>query len=231
MSKEIFFDINYQKHNIARLSHLDSLELDLRKKSVIEFGCGVGDHTYFYLTRGCNVLATDGRKELVEFVSNRYGVQTLVLNVENDINRINELPFFDIVHCYGLLYHIANPEEFIRSLKGKTDLFLLETCVSSDFHNDKENHVSEDSDNATQAISGIGCRPTRKWIAKILKETFDYVYFPLSQPSHHEFPTDWTIDFNDSEKLIRSVFIASTKNLDMNKNLTSILPQKYFRNV
>jgi hypothetical protein len=209
-----FFTSSYQQHNIARLSHLDSLGLDLQNKSVFEFGAGVGDHTYFYLLKKCLVTASDSRAELVEFISQRFGVGTLKLDVEKDLDTIVGLDTRDIFHCYGLLYHVSNPRDFLMALNGKCRVLLLETCVSNDFREDGPHVIAEDSANPTQASSGKGCRPTRRWIFETLKNVFPYVYVPQTQPDHTEFPKDWNVEYEDRSKLIRAVFIASQNQID-----------------
>jgi 2-polyprenyl-3-methyl-5-hydroxy-6-metoxy-1,4-benzoquinol methylase len=183
-----FLSKHYQMHNVARLSHLESLGLPLKSRSVIEFGAGIGDHTFYYLTKGCRMVTTDVRSELVEFIKKRFDVEAFIINAEKDIDKIRKFEKCDIVHCYGLLYHIQNPMEFLRSLNDKCDLLLLETCVSHDLREDGAYIVSEDVENPTQAVSGNGCRPTRKWIYDILKQNFPFVYFPKTQPDHPEFP-------------------------------------------
>lgn len=110
----IFLEREYQRHTVARLAHLDSLNLPIRGKRVLEVGAGIGEHTLFYLHRECEVVVTDGRPELVQFIRNRLAVTTHVLDVETELDKLTTLGTFDILHCYGLLYHIANPEEFLR---------------------------------------------------------------------------------------------------------------------
>lgn len=226
--EKTFFSSDYQLHNIARLKHLDSLGLDLYNKTVIEFGAGIGDHTYFYLLKNCEVLSTDARPELVKYIEKRFGNKTMVLNIETEINKILDLPKFDVIHCYGLLYHISNPEEFIRSLKGKGSLLIIETCVSSDSKPAGNYIISEDKRDPTQAYSGKGSRPTREWIFDILKEIYPFVYLPKTQPNHTEFPKDWTIDsLNLQSDLKRAIFIASEKVLNLD-TLTPSIPLIYF---
>jgi cyclopropane fatty-acyl-phospholipid synthase-like methyltransferase len=225
--EDYFLTKQYQLHNIVRLKHLDSLGLDLYGKKVIEFGAGIGDHTYFYLLKNCDVTSTDARSELVDIIEKRFGNKTMVINVETNLQKVLGLPKFDIIHCYGLLYHIHNPEEFLRSLKGKGSLLLLETCVSSDFKKEMNYIVEEDNNDPTQAFSGKGSRPTRSWIFKLLKEIFPFVYTPLTQPDHVEFPKDWNINFNDSPfNLKRAIFIASETELQQS-SLTDVLPKIY----
>ena len=225
--EEFFLGKRYQLHNIARLKHLDSLGLDLFGKTVIEFGAGIGDHTYYYLLKNCKVLSSDARCELIDFINKRFGNETMVLNIETEIEKILKLPKFDIIHCYGILYHLCNPEQFLRSLRGKGQLLLLETCVSNDFYESGNYKVIEDKKNPTQSFSGIGSRPTRKWIFSLLNEIFPYVYIPKTQPDHPEFPKDWTSDsFSMKNELIRAIFIGSEKEL-RNNLLTKELLKKY----
>lgn len=211
--KEIRFFLkpHYQKINVARLQHLESLGLDLSKKSVIEFGAGIGDHTLFYLFKNCNILPTEGREVLVKYIAERFGIETMTIDIERDIEIIKSLPHFDIIHCYGILYHINNPGEFIDLMKNIGDILILETCVSPDSYEQGEYIISEIKENPTQAISGNGCRPSRKWIFERLKDNFRYVYMPVTQPKHEQFPVDWNNIIIKGKQLIRSVFIASHK--------------------
>jgi len=221
-----FLGRSYQMHNVARLAHLDSLGLDLSKKEVLEIGAGIGDHTYFYLIKGCEVTATDARPESIKIIKQRFEINAFELNVEKQLDKLKQLERFDIIHCYGLLYHIKNPKEFLLSLKGKCDLFLLETCVSHDFRTSGDYIVEEDKNNPTQAFSGLGCRPTRDWIESVLRQTFTYVYFPDSQPNHSEFPKDWSVPVEDREKFIRAIYVCSSTEL-ANPNLTNVRPILY----
>lgn len=217
---------DYQQHNVARLSHLESLNLDLKKKTVLEFGSGIGDHSIFYLYKGCKVVASDARIELVKYIKERLGIECLKFDAENDLPKLKSLPKFDLIHCYGLLYHINNPEEFILKIANNTDLLLLETCVSPDSATYGPNFIEEPKKDPTQAISGLGCRPTRQWILDVLQQQFKFVYFPKTQPDHPEFPKDWTSPPPSKKTLIRAIFIASKNELN-NTNLTNMLPTKY----
>lgn len=216
----------YQLHNVARLKHLDQLNLDFKNKSVLEIGAGIGDHTYYLLIKGAKVTSTDARPELVEQIKNRFAVETFVLDVEKDLDKLKSLPKFDIIYCYGLLYHISNPEEFLSSLRGKAGLLLLETCVSNDLRPENNYIVDENISDPTQASSGKGCRPSRSWIEKVLKKTFNYVYYPIMQPDHSEFPKDWSIEHEDRLEVIRAIYVASENEIN-NKLLIEEKPVLY----
>ena len=172
------------------MQHLESLDLPLSNKRVVDLGAGIGDHTLFYLFKNCKVLPIDGRDELVNFISKRFEIESLKIDFENEIDNLKEIGVFDITHCYGLLYHLSKPSEFLSYVSKLGNILLLETCVSPDNSSDPINSINEDKFNSTQALSGIGCRPTRKWIITELKKYFEYVYLPITQPNHIQFPLD-----------------------------------------
>jgi len=121
---------------------------------------------------------------------------------------------FDLVHCYGLLYHLRNPDQALEFLSQNTKrLLLLETCVS---FGDQEqvNTVNELQTDPTQACSGTGCRPTRPWVFHRLKELFEFVYLPKTQPNHEEFPLDWSDPKSCKAPFSRAVFIAARAKLE-----------------
>lgn len=222
-----FNNLHYQKHNIARLNHLDKLGFDFNQKTVLEFGAGTGDHTYYLLIKGAKVFATDGRPELIDTIKSRFPVEVANIDAEKETHRLSLLQKFDIIYCYGFLYHLSNPEEFLDAIKGISDLLLLETCVSGDQMEDGIYLVNENSKNLTQALSGKGCRPTRNWIFKKLKQNYNFVYIPKSQPEHPEFPKDWNISYYNSDyNLIRAIFIASNYRIE-NEKLQDYLPKSY----
>ena len=89
-------------------------------------------------------------------------------------------------------------------------MLLLETCVSSDERVSDPYVVSEVKSHLSQATSGEGCRPSRAWLEKVLKEKFKFVYFPKTQPKHSEFKNDWTKPLDDrGSNYVRCIFIAS----------------------
>ena len=58
-----FHSWHYLRHNARRLEHLASLQIPIRGKSVLEIGAGIGDHSSYYLDRGCTVTSrTRGRR-------------------------------------------------------------------------------------------------------------------------------------------------------------------------
>ena len=207
-----FFNQHYARHNEARLKHLASLGLPLNGRSVLEVGAGPGHHTGFYVQRGCRVVATDARVECTQEIASKFpSVRTAVIDM-NHAWALQALGKFEIVHCYGLLYHLEDPESAIREMAFVcTDLLLLETCVSA--RGNSINLVPEVEADYTQSITGQGCRPGREWVFSMLQREFPFVYQTRTQPDHEEFPVDWE-NGAQGEGLIRIVTVASRTKLD-----------------
>lgn len=225
----------YQRHNQRRLEHLASLRLDLAGKPVLEAGAGTGDHTFFFLDRGCLVVSLEARAENCEVfaesmraaASSGYAKASRVKLVQGDVESLHEVVTedFDIVYCYGLLYHLEDPAAALSALAGRClDLFLLESCVSFGAH-EALNAISEPRADPTQSYRGGGCRPTRPWIMNRLKALFPHVYVPRTQPAHEEFPLDWEGE-QPVGQLTRATFVASRRPI-VNELLLDHLPNHY----
>jgi SAM-dependent methyltransferase len=223
MTIDEFHTAGYLQHNHCRQAHLASLGLDLERKTVLELGAGVGDHSTFWLKRGCRVTCVEARTENVERLRE---AQPEVKVIQCDLDR-PELPVdtYDVVYAYGILYHLKDPAGALRRwaqvCKG---LLLLETCVSPE-SGPAIYLMQEKIENATASFNGTGCRPTRQWILDELRKWFRHVYLPLSQPRHEEFPLDW--GHVRGNGLVRAVFVASRTELE-NPVLTEILPWMQF---
>jgi hypothetical protein len=198
----------YQRHNLRRQEHLATLGLKIAGRSVLEVGAGIGDHTSFFIDRGCTVTATDARPDNLAVLSRRFpGVRTLLFDADRSVPR--ELSAHEIVYAYGVLYHLRRPAQGLASLASLCSaMLLLETCVS---YGDESaiNLVVEDPANPTQSVCGHGCRPTRPWVFAALRENFPFAYLTRTQPWHPEFPIDWSRPTANSTGLYRSVFVGS----------------------
>jgi predicted O-methyltransferase YrrM len=210
--------------NRARQDHLASLGLDLAHKTVLEVGSGVGKHTGFFEKLGCTVLSTDARPENTAENLRRYPhrkglVEVADLNIPGSHKKFGT---FDVVYCYGTLYHLGDPALCLKDLSENCkDLFLLETCVNS-YDNNDVNCVTEESKWKNQSFNGTGCRPSRDWIVSELKKYYPYVYCTRYQPAHRDFPLKWPADPGEFTNT-RSVIIAS-RNPSENRSLISEIP-------
>ena len=224
--RDAFLYFEYLRHDQRRLEHLASLGLPIAGSSVLEVGAGIGGHTSFFLDRDCQVVSTEARPENLEVLRLRYPeIQVKRLDLDNPDSSLEET--FDIVYCYGVLYHLKEPAGAIEYMSARSrKLLLLETCVS---FGDEEavNPCPEPEETLSQSIHGVGCRPTRSWVFNQLKRHFEFVYMPLTQPNHAQFPVDWTSS-NPNDDLVRSVFIASRQKLE-NPSLVTHVPMRQRR--
>jgi ubiquinone/menaquinone biosynthesis C-methylase UbiE len=224
-----FRSLHYLRHNQRRQEHLATLGLDLRNQTVLEVGAGIGDHTTFFLDQGCKVVSLEARLENCQFFaesfkSSGYRSEMDLELIRSDVEHMAEhvTGQFDVVYCYGLLYHLKDPVSALKLMAERCrKLFLLETCVSFSAE-EAVNPVTEPKEKSSQSYHGQGCRPTRPWVFKELKTLFAHVYVPRTQPAHEEFPTTWQ-GVPPPNLRTRAVFVASRAALD-NRSLLDCLP-------
>lgn len=210
-----FREDQYLRLNAARLEHLHALGLDVFNKRVLEVGAGVGDLTGFFAQRGCEVVSTDARPANLDQIARQFRGNDRVRTALLDLDQPKSLDAappggFDITFCYGLLYHLTKPELALAYLANQTrGVLLLETCVSFGEH--EAVNPTPELNFASQALDGMGCRPTRSWVWSTLKRLFPHVYVTRTQPAHEQFPLDWSAPgaCGRRHELARSVFVAS----------------------
>lgn len=208
------------KINEERLKHLASLKLSLHNKSVLEVGAGIGLHTIFFEKLNCDILSTDARQENIDYIQSHYKNRKVKLLQVAKLDDYNDIGQFDIVYCYGLLYHTDEPRKVLESLsKVCRGQLLLETCVTPGDHIGV--HLCRESNSYDQAVGLVGCRPTRRWIMDTLRELWGYAYVSKMQPNHYQFPTDWEIP--TKSRNYRAVFVGSKNELE-NQLLCKDLP-------
>jgi SAM-dependent methyltransferase len=202
--------------NKARMEHLDSLELPVAGKSVLDVGCGVGHLAQFFVERGCQVTCIDGREENIASLRSRYpGLRAHVANVETD--SLPAFGRFDIVFCYGLLYHLENPIAGLRNVARVCDGLLLLESVITDHSEPILRLIDEPSETPNQTLASVASRPSPSFIAMALTRVgFRYVYGAKRPPAHPDFQFEWrnNLECSRDGHLLRCIFVASRKPLD-----------------
>ena len=206
--------------NKARLEHLGTLGLPLEGRSVLEVGAGVGLLTGFWEDRDCRVISTEGRfVNVAENLQRHPWREGRVF--QRDLEQVGshaDLGQFEIVFAYGILYHVADPQQVIQDLAEIcTDLFLIETRVYP--VDDGQVHPWQDGGGLNQALNRQSCRPARDWIMDQLRERLGYAYTTITQPTHPQFRLSWPT----KNSKMRAIFIGSRQAIDL-PVLTETLP-------
>jgi SAM-dependent methyltransferase len=200
--------------NRARLEHVESLELCWEGKSVLDVGCGVGHLAGVLAGKGCQVVGVDGREENILVFRERHPeLRAEIADVEGDLRWLGA---FDIVFCFGLLYHLENPIRGLRNMAAVCREFLIVETIVCD-HELPVAVWDDETKSANQALLGLGCRPSPSLVAMTLNRIgFPLVYAPIRPPHHPEFEVSWTnsLAWTQNGHVIRSVFVASRAPLD-----------------
>ena len=139
-------------------------QLGLRRAA--DVGCGIGFFSELLRASGFDVLGVDGRQQNVEEAKRRFSeIEFRVANVEE--TAITELGTFDLVLCFGLLYHLESPFRAIRNLAALTGKALLidSTCIP------EERPLllfREESDGEDQGLKHLALYPTESCLVKML---------------------------------------------------------------
>lgn len=200
--------------NEARLEHLASLDLPLAGRSVLEVGAGVGHLTRFFVERGCAVVVTEARTENVEELRRRVpAVQASVADVEDGLQHLGR---FDVVFCYGVLYHLESPLRALRNMAAVCDdLLLIETMVCDSRL--PMLRLEDETKSVNQALRGLAHRPSPSYLALALNRIgFDHVYVAKDPPDHHDYRFSWQdkLDTARDGALLRAIFVASRTPVD-----------------
>ncbi len=174
--KSIFEASHYRESNLTRLVNLFA-HADVerwRGMRVLEVGAGLGHLGDAFADLGFDVTSTDGRQEHVEAMRAR-GRESSVLDL--DLTGVNEAGDFELILAFGVLYHLAHPEEFLHSCGKTAKVLLLETAVC-DHREPVVDWITESGGwrGKDQAVSGRGCRPSPSWVEGTCREAgFDVV--------------------------------------------------------
>lgn len=206
------------------MQHLSSLDLPVANKRVLEVGAGIGLLTKYFETKNCDIVSTDSRIENILELKRRYPHRNaFVLDLEKPFD-YKGLGKFEIVFCYGTLYHLSNPDKALKNLSRLcTDIILVETVLELEGGDDIR--IVSEKNSVTQA-SSRGCRPTRKYVFGLLKKYFGYAYATKTQPNYPDFILNWVNP--PKQSFYRAIFIGSKFPLT-NSLLIGRLPERQVR--
>lgn len=193
MSAPRVFDLtHYEKLNTTRAAVvgdlLTHLKGQLTLKTAIDVGCGMGYFSAYLDSLGLEVTAVDGRGENVEEAGRR--VPHVRFHTQNAEDRaLPDLGRFDLVLCFGLLYHLENPFAAIRNLHALTShLLLVESVIFPG--SEPMMALVDEVPNADQGLNNIAFYPTEACLVKMMYQAgFPNVFRLSRMPEHPDFHT------------------------------------------
>jgi len=166
---------------VSRL--LDEVKGPLGLRTAVDIGCGLGYFSGLLRSMGFEVTGVDGREQNVEEAQRRNpGVRFSQSDAEDP--RLRALGKFDLVFCFGLLYHLENPLLAIRHLHAMTGSLLLVEGVIFPGDGPIMGLVDE-GPSEDQGLNHIAFYPTEACLQKMLYcAGFQFVYRFAVQPGH-----------------------------------------------
>jgi FkbM family methyltransferase len=186
----IFDEKHYLELIEARGALIRRIVPELKKvlgmTSALDAGCGSGFFAQLLSDCHLNVLGIDGRQVNVDEAGKRYkGISFQTRDIEDP--SIRQLESFDLVVCFGLLYHLENPLKAIRNLRILTrKVLLLESmCLPSAQPLALLRHEFTASD---QSLTDLAFYPSEGCIVKMLyRSGYPHVYRIVPAPDHEDF--------------------------------------------
>ncbi len=165
---------------------LPQLKSSADLKSALDAGCGIGFFSILLRECGLDVQAFDGRESNINEARQRYPEISFRQGDIED-SGITHLGSFDLVLCFGLLYHLENPLRAIRHLHSLTGkVLLLESMCLPTY--ELQVLLREEPDSVDQSLTDLAFYPSEGSIVKMLfRAGFRYVYRIADLPDHDEF--------------------------------------------
>jgi len=169
---------------VARL--LPELKQRLNLKTALDLGCGLGHYAEILHQHGLDVLAVDGRVENVEEARRRFPhLKFQVADAQNP--ELSQLGKFDLVFCFGLLYHLENPFRVVRSIAElSSKLTLIEGIVYPS--PEPAMVLMDENTGVDQGLNYMAFYPSEPCLIKMLRRSgLSHCYNPELMPAHPEY--------------------------------------------
>jgi len=174
----------------ARLETLDKY-VSFKGKTVLDIGSGFGSFAACMHEKGANVICSDGRREYIDMIKNRFGSK-LATRID-DYDTQCDFPSVDIITHFGVLHCLKDIEAHIDNLVGRSQYLLLDVdVVDSDDPFFPIIQVSQQG--YDQSLNGTGSYTSEKYIERILTQkgfTFVQILEPTLNTMVHKY--NWEI--------------------------------------
>ncbi len=223
MAKPLAFDRPLQSETRdARMEFLRrtiaSLQSPLELRTALDMGCGVGYFSALLRDLGLAVTAVDARAENIAEARRRHpDVEFHVADAEDSAQA--SLGVFDLVVCFGLLYHLENPLLAVRNLRARTaKLLVLESMALPD--EQPYLFLMDEPPGEDQSLRAVSCYPSEGAIIKMMyRAGFPHVYRFAELPDHDDFRSGL------GRTRARTIVAASTLPLDSPQVIPALEPK------
>lgn len=189
-SSWVFDQSHYDALNAARGETLARLLPELKQrlnpKTALDLGCGLGHYAEILHQHGLDVLAVDGRVENVKEARRRFPhLNFQVADAQNPA--LAQLGKFDLVFCFGLLYHLENPFRVVRSIAElSSKLTLIEGIVYPS--PEPAMVLMDENTGLDQGLNYMAFYPSEPCLIKMLRRSgLGHCYNPALMPAHPEY--------------------------------------------
>jgi SAM-dependent methyltransferase len=202
----VFDQHHYDLLNRARAEVVSQCLAELAPKlnlqTAIDVGCGLGYFSQFLKSSGLAVTAVDGRQQNVDEAQRRFP-QIVFQQCDAQDSALRGFGQFDLVFCFGLLYHLENPLLAIRHLHAMTTKLLLVEGVIFPGEDPIMALVDEELHD-DQGLNHIAFYPTEACLVKMLYRCgFSQAYGLARQPDHPDYHS------SPDSRRVRTVLVAS----------------------
>jgi SAM-dependent methyltransferase len=189
-TKRVFDQQHYEPLNAGRLAALANVlpPLIARQglRTALDIGCGLGFFAAYLHSLGLDVLALDGRSDNVEEARRRHpGIRFELADIEDPA--VLQRGKFDLVFCFGLLYHLENPFLAVRHLHAlSAKVLLVEGIVFPDERPIMA--LRDEGPSEDQGLRHVALYPSEACLVKLLyRSGFPFAYRFREMPEHPEY--------------------------------------------
>ncbi len=155
-------------------------------RTALDAGCGVGHFARRLHDWGYRVVGFDGREGNI--IEARKRVPSAVFHCfDVEDPHVRQLEAFDLVLCFGLLYHLENPFAAVRNLAAMTrHALILETIIAPG--DGPTAALVDEFRGQDQGLRHLALIPTQLTFTKMLyRSGFAHVYQVRDLPDHDDF--------------------------------------------
>jgi SAM-dependent methyltransferase len=189
-SSWVFDQAHYDSLNAARSSTVQCILPDLKQrlglKTALDLGCGLGHYAGLLHNLGLEVHAVDGRRENVEEARRRYPQITFEVADAQDPELIR-VGKYDLVFCFGLLYHLEDPFRVVRNIAALAGrLALVEGMVYPSA--EPVMTLMDEHQLGDQGLNNVAFYPSEACLVKMLRRAgLENCYTPKQSPEHSDY--------------------------------------------